>query len=271
MATGRDLCIFFFPFLTTVATLVLACLVFVGSYKNVPVVNDVYFLRLNFTDIDLSNISGVSSDDSEIISDIASELGISNIYDAGANGYCQGTKNGTIVDCYSPTTPYWFDLVTILEDDADTGITIDLPTDVTDYEKTLKAASEAMWICYLIGIGLTGIELLSGFFSFHSRIASCCSMLFAGIGSLFLFIASALATGIFIVYKEAFNKNFSSYGVSGSLGSKAFIITWISAAASLVSSTWWMFSICCGSTGYSHRHIDDEKEPFIGYVPHHGY
>jgi tellurite resistance protein TehA-like permease len=117
---------------------------------------------------------------------------------------------------------------------------------------------------------LTGIELFIGFFAFHSRTASCCSMLFAGIGCLFLFLASALATGIFIVYKDEFNKNLSSFGVTASLGSKAFILTWVAAAASLVSAVWWMFSICCGSTRYGRSH-EEEKEPFIGYVPHHGY
>lgn len=273
MATGRDLCIFFFPFLTTVATLVLTCLVFVGCYKDVPVVKDIYFMSLNFTNIDVSSVAGAagaSRAESAAINSIINKIGISNVYNTGANGYCKATENGTVVDCYHPTTPYWFDLPKILEEDSNIGITITLPEDIQNYEKTLKGASYAMWVCYIIGLGLTAIELFIGFFAFHSRMASFCSCLFAGLGCIFLVVASAIATGIYLVYKHAFNDNLSSFGVTASLGTKAYVLTWVAAAASFVSAVWWMFSICCGSTRHN-RTREEEKEPFIGYVPDHGY
>lgn len=278
MAAGRTCLIITFPMLGTIVTLFLGILAFLGSYKNTSTigVNKTYFMRVNISNISTSAITGLSSSESSaldsVVSTVLSELGLPDFYQVGATGYCQGNisdSKTTIQNCSTPYVPYWFDLVTILEDHLPSGVTIDLPDSIQNYEKILRTAGRGLWVCYVIGLAVTAIELFSGLFSFNSRAASCCTAVIGVIAAFFMIVASGLATGIYITYRKYFNEELSSFGVNATLGSTAYILTWVSTGASLLSALWWIFSICCGSTRRrASKPLPEESQPFMGYVSH---
>lgn len=278
MAAGRTCLIITFPMLGTIVTIFLGILAFLGSYKNTSVigVNSTYFMRVDLSNISTSAITGLSSSESSaidsVVSTVLKELGLPDFYQVGATGYCQGNisdSKTTIQNCSTPYVPYWFDLVTILEDHLPSGVSIDLPNNIQNYEKILKTAGRGLWICYVIGIAVSVIELFSGLFSFYSRAGSCCTAIIGVIAAFFMILASGLATGIYITYRKYFNDELSSFGVSATLGSKAYILTWIATGASIWSALWWTITICCGSTRRSARQpVPEESQPFMGYVSH---
>lgn len=276
MAAGRDCLIICFPLLGTLVAIALAIVTILGSNAHTMGLKDLYFMRVDFSNISTSAITGLSSTETQIVNGLVQsafqDLGISNFFDAGITGYCEGTESGTnltITKCTSPYQPYWFDLEGILKNETKNGIDILLPANAQQYSNIVEAASKAMWVCYVAGIVVLGIEAVIGLFSFHSRLASCCTAVIAFLAFALLLSASGLATGMFVTYRKYFNDELGQYGILASLDSKAFILTWIATGASLWSTIWWIFSICCGSTRHSNNFSRDyeEKQPFMGYTP----
>lgn len=277
MALGRTLCIIVFPMVVSLASIVFALIAFFGSYQNAMGLQKVYFMSVDFSNISsgsISGISGLSSDVQEAISSASSaifnELGISTVYTAGINGYCQGGSTSNISKCTTPYEPYWFDLVSILETDSNTGVNITLPSNIQDYENVLHGALVGSWVSYIIGMAFVFLTIIVGFCSFHSRFGSCCAAIIGILGALFMILASGLATGAYVTYHKYFNDNFEDFGVSANLGTTAFAVSWIAAGLAVIAALFWIFSICCGSTRRS-RDIAEEKQPFMAYTPQHGY
>lgn len=278
MGLGRSCLILTFPMLGTVVAVALTIVMLLGSTKQAPGLKDVYYMRIDVSNITDTPIEGLNDATggfaSQVINDVIDQLGISDVYDAGVSGYCEGeVKDGDykLDKCHTGDLPYWFDLQTIIENQIKAGIKFKLPDDVKDYEKILKTASKAMWVCYVIGVVVCGLTIFIGLFSFHSRIASFCTALVSFVGFLAIMVASALGTGIYKTYSHYFNEEVNKYGIKASLNSKALAITWVATAAALWATVWWVISICCGHTARRNRIRGsdyEEKEPFIGYVPH---
>ncbi|ANB13453.1 Uncharacterized protein YKL187C [Sugiyamaella lignohabitans] len=261
----------------SLVALVLALVVFLGSYEHATGLKSIYFMRIDLSNISASAVQGIPSDIAaavdQQIPNIMQTLGISDFYDAGTNGYCQGTDNTTgqvITECFTPHMPFWFDFVSILENNTNTGIQINLPSEVKDYEKVLHAASVGMWVCYVVGIVVSALAVVSGIFAICSRFAACCASIISVVAFLALLLASALATGIFVTYRKEFNNQLDSFGAVASLNGGTYVLTWVSVAASLWAAFWWFVAMCCGKSSRRREVYQEEKQPFIGYVPHQG-
>ena len=59
--------------------------------------------------------------------------------------------------------------------------------------------------------------------------------------------ASLTATILFSVLKAAFNDAFKSIGITASLGSKIYVVTWLAVAFSWGGGFFWLLSVCCCS------------------------
>lgn len=282
MGAGRNCLILTFPMLGSVVALALTIVMLLGSTKQASGLKDVYFMRVDMSNITDTPIEGLNDATGGLaasaINSVVEGLGISQIYDAGVSGYCEGTKKDDKIKykCHNGDLPYWFDLQTIVKSQLKGGMDIKFPDKVKDYEKILRTACKAMWICFVIGAVVSGVTVFVGLFSFHSRMASICTTFISIVAFIALFLSAGLGTGIYKTYSHYFNDEVSKYGIKASLNGKAVAISWVAVAASLWATVWWVASICC--CGSTHRKInfrgfrggpapDDEKEPFIGYVP----
>ena len=89
--------------------LIFLILVQIGSiHAHKPVLGDIYFLKLN-----LSNIIPQSIPQASLINSIARTLGLHDFYQVGLWGYCEG-YGSSITDCSKPKVLYWFDPVEII-------------------------------------------------------------------------------------------------------------------------------------------------------------
>lgn len=280
MACGRNFCLSIFPLAGSIVALALGLVTFLSTYESATALHKLYFMKVDFSNLTLSAVDGLPSEVTQNINQINQDLntireqiGIKDFYQTGVNGFCEGNENSdgseNVTDCKTPWEPYWFDLITILEDETNTGISIKLPSDIQDYNKIIHGASVAMWVCYIIAIILSALSVVFGVFSWCSRLAACCTSFAAWLCFIFYVLSSGIATGLFVTYRHYFNQNVSSFGVKASLNSNLYAITWVATAAALWSSFWWSIAACCGSSVHRRKTVlAEEKQPFIGYVQH---
>jgi hypothetical protein len=283
MAGGRNCIIFFFPMIGNLAAIILSLVVILGGVRNINVLRDLYFFKLDLSHITskaivgntgLPSIVSTSLIDSAIQQTL-SALNISSFYTAALWGYCEGDVSSTnatnVTSCSHPEALWWLDVQKILDESlSSTSVKITLPSQLTDYNPTIEAASKAMFICYLVSIIVLFLGLIAGCFAFHSRGGSCCAGIITLVGAIASLLASGIATGLYIVIRNAINDNTSEYGLVASLNTTMMGLTWGATVAAIWAFVWWILTICCGSTRKSY---EPEKEPFIqtAYVPAHGY
>ena len=191
------------------AAIILTLVVILGGVRNVNVLRDLYFFKLDLSHITskalvgetgLSSIVSTSLIDSAI-QDTLSALNISDFYTAALWGYCEGgvsSNNATnVTSCSHPEALWWLDVQKILDESlSSTSVNITLPSELTDYNPTIEAASKAMFICYLVSIIVLFLGLIAGGFAFHSRGGSCCAGIITLVGAIASVLASGIATGL---------------------------------------------------------------------------
>lgn len=263
-------CYSLFPAILSAATFVLTVVSFLGSYKT-NVLPNLYFLRLDFTNLNLDGIKITSSD-----------TGLYPVYQVGANAYCWGNEDEansssiSLVDCSTPTTPYYFDITEIIEGAInnstlakDSDSTFDIPSELTGYQSVVKGVSYAMWACYIAVICLSFLLIVLGLFSACSRVLSCCITMIASITAVIAIVLAGVATGMFKVYSGKFNEIVTNFGVSAKTGPN-LILTWIIAALSIVTWFFWTFLVCCGSSSRTKETTVVQQVPMnfnSGYAP----
>lgn len=262
---GRFFAVLFLPLFFTLATLILALVTFFGSYKNAWGLRDVYYMKLDFTNLTVSGISTKS------LGAIENSLNISTIYQVGTNGYCFGsTVNGSVhLDgCRTPTTPFWFNIEDIFGHQQNTTAiaSVKLPREVTGYETTLKNGSYALWSFYIAVIALSFIGFLIGSISLCSTFGSCLTTIVMILCSVCAVLATCLVTGIYRTYSSKFNAVVQTLGVRSSMGSSGLVLSWVTAGLSVFSSVLWLFigrCCCIRRTVY----VEDKKNYIHGYAP----
>lgn len=99
-------------------SVVFLILVNVGNTQVGNIVNKIYFLK-----IDVSDIIPVSVPDATLINSIAQTLGLHDFYTVGLWGFCQGYNGQGVTECSDPETLYWFNPVDILQSQLLAGAT----------------------------------------------------------------------------------------------------------------------------------------------------
>jgi len=99
-------------------TVIFLILVEIGNTYNKRVLTDIYFLKL-----DLSNIVPASIPDSVLINSIAQTMGLHDFYQVGLWGFCEGYNGAGVQRCSKPQNLYWFNPVEILLDELLAGAT----------------------------------------------------------------------------------------------------------------------------------------------------
>lgn len=116
----------------------------------------------------------------DVTSDIADALNLPDFYRVHVMEYCQGayTPNATVDDpgtnttkCSNQTTFFHFEPSKIVEDALPSGITLEdihWPDEITNTERTIKVATNAMFVCYIIGIAFAGVGILTAIWAILS-------------------------------------------------------------------------------------------------------
>ena len=97
---------------------VFVVMVEIGDIKINPVMNKIYFIKL-----DLSDIVPVRVPNANLINSIAQSLGLHDFYTVGLWSFCEGYNGQGVTNCSKAKPLYWFNPVEILSNELLAGAT----------------------------------------------------------------------------------------------------------------------------------------------------
>ncbi|KAI2605947.1 SUR7/PalI family-domain-containing protein [Hypoxylon fragiforme] len=211
-----------FCYLVAVVFLIL---IEVGNTKNTRVLNDIYFFKL-----DLSDILPQSAPTSLTLQNsIARTLGLHDFYQVGLWNFCEGYETDGITYCSTPATLYWFNPVEILLGELFSGASIALPSEVNNILNILRIASNIMFGFFLTGLLLNFVLIFLAPVVVYSRWWSLPFSIIAFFSTLMVLIASILGTAMSLIFKYALTSQ-PDLNVSADVGIKMFAFMWIATA-----------------------------------------
>ncbi|KAI9754678.1 MAG: hypothetical protein M4579_004583 [Chaenotheca gracillima] len=237
-------------------------LVEIGNTYVRPVLNDIYFLKL-----DVSNIIPQSVPDATLINSIARTLGLHDFYTVGLWNYCEGYNTNGVTQCSSPRPLYWFNPVSILLGELLSGatstlsliishqtipltfqLTVSLPSEILDILKIVEKASHWMFACLLTGVCLDVIAIPLMILPLFTRWNSLPVTIFAFLAALFTTVGTILGTVIFVVFRDTVTNNGVGINLEASIGGRMFAFMWIASGFAILG---WLLNLgmcCCGAS-----------------------
>jgi len=223
-------------------SVVFIILVEVGNTQVGNIVNKIYFLK-----IDVSDIIPVSVPDATLINSIAQTLGLHDFYTVGLWGFCQGYNGQGVTECSKPETLYWFNPVDILQSQLLAGATIALPAQINTILDLIHIISNVMFGLFLAGACLNFLLIFIVPLSIYSRWSNLPIAILVFIGALLTAGASIVATVMFIIFQVAITSA-TDLNIKANIGIEMFVFMWIAAVAAIVAWLTHMGMCCCCAT-----------------------
>lgn len=259
----------FFVSVTIICALVstvFGILVLIGGLPRAGI-EDIYFLRMNTTDLITSSTSGSAI----LINAAAHDLGLADYYQTSLWNYCSGNlRNGSSTvfaspsSCTTPSASYWFDPVKIITDSVSSTISFTIPQSVTDDVQIIHTVQSWLKALLIVGTVFSFLTMFACSFAFHSRLGSLVASVVAFIGALFTIVGAILAQVSGIVIKNIMD-GLTEIQVQATLGTKFYVLLWIAAGFSLLYWTLILATACCcldrGIIGDKRRKEAAEKKP----------
>ncbi|EXJ95795.1 hypothetical protein A1O1_00919 [Capronia coronata CBS 617.96] len=259
MVNAGRICCIAAPFLLSVGVLVCMVLLFVaGTSSGDKGTNDLYFLKINLTDLTLSTSANLPSEIDGANTTILGgalqaakqALGMKDYYTIYLRSYCSWNGNDVYANCTDSKTYFWFNPIEVWGLN-DTGISVDdyLPRSFRDGLDSYHAASKAMFVLYAAALAASCLTILVGFSAIFSRWGSFFTTFFAAAMAVATIGATGTATAIFLILRTALNHTLKDdYGIHSSVGTKALAVTWIGTVFAVAAAFFWLLSVCCCSS-----------------------
>ncbi|KAK5127585.1 hypothetical protein LTR85_006925 [Meristemomyces frigidus] len=238
-ATRTRLCWALFTSLLLLISVVFVILVEVGDTKVSKIRNDIYFLRL-----DLTNIIPLSVPDATLVNSVAQTLGLHDFYTVGLWGYCEGNNGQGVTGCSKPQLLYWFNPVQIIESELLAGASIALPAEINTILGLIRTVSHWMFGLYLAGVCLSFVMMFLVPISVFSRWATFPIMLFTFFAALCTTVATVIATVMFIIAQRAVT-SVTEINIGANIGTEMFAFMWIAAGTSILAWLIMLGQCCC--------------------------
>ncbi|KAI9376805.1 SUR7/PalI family-domain-containing protein [Aspergillus egyptiacus] len=242
-------------------------LVVIGNISNKPVLREIYFLR-----IDLSNIIPLSVPNAVFINSIARSIGLHDFYQVGLWSFCEGYNNEGVTFCSEPKTLYWFNPVEIILSELLAGASIALPSDISDALDLARAASHWMFGLFIASTVLTFVLIFLSPLAVSSRPPQTISpdpgvnrlhpprrrrtfipfralpfTIITFLTALFTIVAAVIATVMFTIFKNIFTDGQAfELNIRAELGNRMLAFMWIAAAFNLLAFIV-EFGSCCAA------------------------
>ncbi|KAI6791548.1 hypothetical protein KC332_g18511 [Hortaea werneckii] len=282
---GRVVCIFT-PWALTIASLICLALIEIAGW-NKGQLTSYYFMKANFTGLDVSAGAGDSSNTLDYALQVAQQNGkLADFYNVYLWNYCSSDSSDNDVNyCSDRKSEYVFDPVEVwglnaTATEAASSTTTDSNaiesaisqvqenTEALEKEILGKSGKEAldaykkvakwMFIAYEISFWTTLATIVLGILAIFSRIGSLLTWFASIVSSIFTFAAVLTSTVLFSVLVGSLKAVLDPYGIKLALGEHALAVTWLSVAFSWAATFFWLFSICCCS-GRSNPHHKSNK------------
>ena len=222
----------------------------------------------------IDEVSGSIVD--EVTQTAAKALGLRDFYVSHIMNYCSGViiqtgdppVNETDTTYCSPVGGlYAFNPVDIFEAQLIPGYTIDslgISDDVKTGAHALGVAYKAMFICIVLGVGLSGLCLLLGLVIgwMESRGIAAFMALISTIAVIALAGGAAVATAVAVKLRDVINQYMGdSLNVwANNDGGKLLGLAWASVFAMFLTMIFWMSACCCGQNAARRRQRREQRK-----------
>ncbi|KAK2760849.1 hypothetical protein FQN54_002088 [Arachnomyces sp. PD_36] len=244
-------------------------LVLTGSLSDRTLLRDAYFLK-----IDLSDIVPQSVPNATLLNSIARTIGLHDFYQVGLWNFCEGFIDEGITFCSKPKKLYFFNPVEILLNELLAGATIALPSDIMDALDIARIASHYMFGLFITGTVLTFLSIFLSPLAVSSHppqsissnpetnalthphrrrtfifLRSLPLTIFSFFTALTTIVASAIATVMFMIFKNVFVENGQDLNISAEIGTRMLVYMWFASGCVLVAFIVQVASCCCACCG----------------------
>ncbi|TDZ39791.1 SUR7 family protein pun1 [Colletotrichum spinosum] len=223
-------------------SIIFLILVIIGNTSIKPVLTDIYFFKLDVSDI----IPLSSSNNAVLLNSIARSLGLHDFYQVGLWNFCEGYNDEGVTFCSKPQRMYWFNPIEILTNELLAGATIALPSEVTTILDILRIGQQVMFGFFLGGICLNAVLIPVTPLVLRTRWWSLPLAIFAGLAALLVTVASIIGTVMSVGARYALTQQ-SDLNISADLGVRMFVFMWIASALTLVAFILHAAMGCCCS------------------------
>ncbi|KAJ0387867.1 hypothetical protein COL922a_001418 [Colletotrichum nupharicola] len=206
-------------------SIIFLILVIIGNTSIKPVLTDIYFFKLDVSDI----IPLSSGNNAALLNSIARSLGLHDFYQVGLWNYCEGYDDEGVTFCSTPQRLFWFNPIEILTNELLAGATIALPNEVSTILNILRIGQQVMFGLFLAGISLVTVLLIATPLVLRTRWWSLPMAIFAGLAGLFVTVASIIATVMSVGARYALTQQ-SELNIRAVLGVRMFVFMWIASA-----------------------------------------
>ncbi|EQB53275.1 SUR7 protein [Colletotrichum gloeosporioides Cg-14] len=206
-------------------SIIFLILVIIGNTSIKPVLTDIYFFKLDVSDI----IPLSSGNNAALLNSIARSLGLHDFYQVGLWNFCEGYDDEGVTFCSTPQRLFWFNPIEILTNELLAGATIALPNEVTTILNILRIGQQVMFGLFLAGISLVAALLIATPLVLRTRWWSLPMAIFAGLAGLFVTVACIIATVMSVGARYALTQQ-SELNIRAVLGVRMFVFMWIASA-----------------------------------------
>ncbi|KAI0164288.1 SUR7/PalI family-domain-containing protein [Hypoxylon sp. FL1284] len=215
-------------------------LVEIGNTRGTRVLGDIYFFKLDLTNI----LPQAAPTSLTLQNSIARTLGLHDFYQVGLWNFCEGYNTDGITNCSPPTNLYWFNPVQILLGELFAGASIALPSDVNDILTILRIASNIMFGFFITSLVLDFVLIFVTPVVLYSRWWSGFFGFFALLATLLVLIASALGTAMSLIFKYALTSQ-TDLNVYVDVGTKMLAFMWVATAFTFLAFLIHASLCCC--------------------------
>lgn len=277
-----------FPVIIMLIALILTGLSQGGSRtKDVGFNASTYLIKI---DLSNANMDKVFSNHDQTIH----QMGFSELYSFGLWGYCKGSRAGAststtsvstsqeikewfssgdynVTFCSKPKALFTLDITNILLNDITNSksISINLPTAVSDQNKSIKTTGHVVFVVLLIGVTSLGLSMLCILFSFLLPSIVKFAVGFGLIALLALIIGAASSLVVFTKLMNNLNDAVEAYGIIATLAPKKFYgMLWAAVVLTFIALIFSLVSCCLLRSTNRERtrtQMSQEENPFMGY------
>lgn len=240
-------------------TLLLVLFVILGSITDASVLDHLYFLKVNFSNVSTDVIPSLDSLSSYEVSQIRKY----KFFTVGLWNYCAWTDSSTVDFCTKRSNDYHFNLQDIVYKISKIWLTVNQPGDLQALTDTIIKASKAMTSFYIIAIVTTFSAFLSGLISLRKfRKSKIIAASFALAAAASTIIATCILAVMYISMRNKINNAKTS--ISASLGVTLYSLAYASIATSILA-----FLFCLVSVFKTPRKssLQEETQPFLANIP----
>lgn len=259
------MCIFI-PWALTITSFACLVLIATSGWGSKGTLNDLYFFKANFTELDIMAPNLPSDDLTAALKYSAESNKLARVYEVHLYNFCERNSAERVVTYCSPKMGnYHFDPVKIWSlDSADTS-TMKKEGEIKLLGEVAQKALDAyrggallMFISYQISFWATLATILAGMLAVYSRLGSFLTWLLSIISSVSTLAAVVVSTVTFSAFVGAMNKLLNPYNVHLTVGKQTLVLAWLAVLFGWAGTSFWLFSACCCS-GRNNPHHRSNK------------